>query len=780
MDTVAQGASVFITGRAGTGKSTLLSLIREQHLERATAVVAPTGVAALNVEGETVHSFFGFRPSLDPQLREYRPPARLADVDLLIVDEVSMARADLIDMMDTALRRGRRSDEPFGGVQLVLVGDLYQLPPVVADHDADVLLRSYSSPFFFGARAFRYFRFQTIELDIVFRQRDEDFIRLLNSIRDGTATDAQLDALNSRVDPIAALEPAPGAITLATTNRSADAVNRAMLERLPGPIHTSRAVMSGEFDASKYKAEQELSFAVGAQVMLLVNSHEYVNGSLGHVVDVATEGGSYSVQIDLEDSGETVVVRPYRWEIVRPYRSDGEVGREVVGSFTQLPFRLAWAVTVHKSQGKTFDRVVFDRGRRVFAAGQLYVALSRCTAFEGLTLKHPLRHKDVITDPQVARFHARAIAEHMPADQVLKSYVGYVTTGGGEYSKLAEIAVVRETESGKTVAFSTLVNPERDVTDAAEAGISAADVAIAPAVEELREPLATLLSGTVLVGHGLDEFLRIMGWSELEMEEGLGIDLHDHGLHTWADECRSSMERALAVREGAIGLASTPLPIRPLRRAAGRHDLRGSYFLPRSDTSGALPPLEALGLDAEQTLHLLLGFLAGWHTDVGTLASRVRDYSRQHGISSTVLEVAASAIHDRLVAAAKRNGTFTPEEIAVIDSFADAFDLDADHGLLETEAEAFRLEAGVRVCFTGSPPAGDEYAHLAKSRLREAAAAAGLEEVKSVTKKKCDLVVAFDPSSMSGKAKKAREFSKPVMSAANFLEQLQVTADGVN
>lgn len=780
MDAVTRGASVLITGRAGTGKSTLLSLIREQNLERAVTVVAPTGVAALNVEGETIHSFFGFRPSLDPQLREYRPPTRLAEVDLLIVDEVSMARADLIDMMDTALRRGRRSAEPFGGVQMLLVGDLYQLPPVVADHDADGPLRSYSSPFFFGARALRDFRFDTIELDTVFRQRDEHFIRLLNSIRDGTATDADLDALNARVDPDAALEPAPGAITLATTNRSADAVNRTMLGRLPGPIHTSRAVTSGEFDASQYRAEEALSFAVGAQVMLLVNSDEYVNGSLGHVVDVGTEGGSYRVWIDLEDSGETVVVRPHRWEIVRPYRRDGEVGTEVVGSFTQLPFRLAWAVTVHKSQGKTFDKVVFDRGRRVFAAGQLYVALSRCTSLEGLTLKYPLRHTDVITDHQVTRFHARAVTEHVPADQVLKSYVAYVATGGGEYSKLAEVAVIRETASDDSVVFATLVNPERDVTDAAEAGITAAGVAIAPTVEELRQPLAALLSGTVLVCQGLDAFLRMMGWDQVGVDEGLGIDVHDHGLHVEAHEHQIAMERALAVRDAAAGLASTPLPIRPLHGATGTSDLRGSYFLPRENSSAPLPPVDTLGLDAEQTLHLLVGFVAGCRDDAGTLAALVRGRARQLGVAPGAVEAAAEAVHERLVAAAKRNGTFTTDEIAVVDSFAGAFGLDGDHGLLETEAETFRLRPGVRVCFTGSPPAGDDHTHLTKPRLREAAAEAGLEEVTAVTKTKCDLVVAFDPSSMSGKARKARELSKPVISAADFLEQLQGAADNVS
>lgn len=777
MDAVAEGTSVFITGRAGTGKSTLLSLIRAQRLDRATAVVAPTGVAALNVEGETIHSFFGFRPSLDPQLHQYRAPNRLRDVELLIVDEVSMARADLVDMMDVALRRGRGSAEPFGGVQMVLVGDLYQLPPVVADHDADGLLRSYASPFFFGARALRDLRFTTIELDTVFRQRDEHFIGLLNNVRDGTATDTDLDALNSRVDPAAALEPAPGAITLTTTNRTADAVNRSMLDRLPGRVYTSRAVTSGDFDASQYRAEEALSFAVGAQVMLLVNSHEYVNGSLGHVVDVAAEGDSFRVWITLEDSGETVMIRPHRWEIVRPVRRDGQVSSEVVGSFTQLPFRLAWAVTVHKSQGKTFDQVVFDRGRRVFAAGQLYVALSRCTSLEGLTLKHPLRHQDVITDPQVKRFHARAVTKPMPADQVLKSYVGYLATGGGKYSKLTEIAVVRETAAGESVTVSTLVNPERDMADAAEAGITAADVAIAPIIEELRRPLAALVSDTVLVSQGLDEFLRMVGWDKVGTDEGLGVDLHDRGLHVATGERHSAMARASAIRDAAISLGDTLLPVRPVHQASEGDDLRGSYFLPRDRTTDEPPALETLGMAPEPTLHLLLGLSAGYRGDAATLRARVDDVARTHDINPEDAIAEASAVHERLVKAARRNGSFTLEEITVIDAFSGIFNLDIEHGLSVTDAEVFRVAPGMRVCFTGSPPTGDDYAHLAKPRLREAAAAAGLEEVKSVTKTKCDLVVAFDLSSMSGKAKKAREFGKPVLAAADFLEQLLDTAN---
>ena len=775
MDAVADGQHVFITGRAGTGKSTLLSMIRGLELGRSCAVVAPTGVAALNVEGETIHSFFGFRPSLSPGLREYRAPARLEDVDVLIVDEVSMARADLIDMMDTALRRRRKSQAPFGGVQMVLVGDLYQLPPVVTDDAVQSVLQGYSSPFFFAAQVFRNFDFRTIELDHVFRQRDDRFIRLLNTIRDGTATQSDLDELNTRVDSDKADRPGEGAITLATTNKSADAVNRTMLEQLETPTFTSTALLSGDFDASQYKAELHLSFAVGAQVMMLVNTHEYVNGSLGRVVDVAEENGSLSATIELTETGATVEVKPRRWEIARPVRRDGNVETEVVGSFTQLPFRLAWAVTVHKSQGKTFDQLVFDRGRRVFAAGQLYVALSRCTSLEGLTLKHPLRSQDVITDPEVKRFHVKATAERIPQAKTLRSFVGYVGTGGGEFNKLIEIAVIRETQDASHVAFTTLVNPLRDVTDAVECGIRASDVAVAPTVPELRKPLAALLSDSILITDGLAELHRLLGWHNDGIDEGLGIDLRDHGLELNPGATTTALDRAHEVRRAAHELDGKALPVLPLAIGTATPET-GAYLLPRdgqTDLENLANFIVESRLPSEARLALLLGLVPGAGDAADELLKQVQVIAHKEGIAEKTVKAAAAQIVENLIIAANRNATFTPEEVSLIEEVANTFKLPHDRSRLAVETESIELVPGTRVCFTGSPPAGAEHTRLSKQNLRDAATAAGLEEAPSVTKTKCDLLVCFDASSMSRKAKKARELGKPILSAAEFLQALE-------
>ena len=774
MDAVRAGRHVFVTGRAGTGKSTLLSLIRQLDLGKTSAVVAPTGVAALNVEGETIHNLFGFRPSLSPDLREYRPPLHLADLDLLIVDEISMARADLVDMMDTALRRRRDSAKPFGGVQLVMVGDLYQLPPVVTPDDEALVLSGYSSPFFFAAKALRRLDLTTFELDEVFRQHDDEFIALLNAIRDGTVTDEQLDALNARVDPDCAEQHMEGQITLTTTNKAADAVNRARLQRLGNPVLTSTAKVTGDFDPSLYKAESRLAFAVGAQVMMLVNGAEYVNGSLGRIVDIDRQGGSLVVKVELTESGQTVEVAPYRWEITRPVRRDGQVSREVVGSFTQLPFRLAWAVTVHKSQGKTFDRVVFDRGRSVFAAGQLYVALSRCTTLEGLTLTRPVRRRDVITDPDVKRFHRKALTPPVPQAQTQRSYLGYVSTGGGDYDKLVEIALIRETTAGDEVIITSLVNPLRDVTDARETGIVASHVAAAPTIDELRGYLAALLTETVVVTDRLTDLERMVGFEDAAIDAGLGIDLREHELDIDQDQDDSALDRARRVQRAAATLSSKRLRTAPLQ-VDDAPIAPGAYLLPRHHDVD-LRPLAAfitqLEATPKQQLRLLLGLVPAAPGQAELALERAHKVANDAGIPAASVESAADQLLDRLQDAVKRNATLTAAERRLIEQVSAALDRPIDTTTVPCQQTAFVLEPGMRVCFTGSPPARSQDAHLTKSELRAAAQRAGLVEVGSVTKTKCDVLVAYDTSSMSGKAKKAREFGKPILSAAEFLQQL--------
>lgn len=405
LDEVDKGTNVFITGKAGTGKSTLLRLICTETIDKNIAVVAPTGVAALNVDGTTIHKFFGFRPDLTAELLKYRPPADIQHLDMLIIDEASMLRADVIGMVDTSLKRAKKNRLPFGGIQLILIGDLFQLPPVV-DRE-EVRDTYYATDFFFSSPAFTAGEFKKIELTRVFRQREQQFIDVLNSIRDGSVGDEHLQLLNTRYDPTHmhsnehSNSNTQQQITLATTNKKIDEINLMRLEDLPGSAITYKAAMAGDWDKKKHKGQEEIQLKPGAQVMLLVNQDGYANGTIAEVKKVKSK----SVTVYIPDQDETKVIEPHFWETFKSRRKNGTIIKEVVGTFKQLPLKLAWAVTVHKSQGLTFDNVVFDPSR-IFDNGQTYVALSRCTSLAGLTLTNPIEQRHVKVSPAVIKFNA--------------------------------------------------------------------------------------------------------------------------------------------------------------------------------------------------------------------------------------------------------------------------------------------------------------------------------------------------------------------------------------
>jgi len=450
---------VFITGKAGTGKSTLLELWRGQTLKR-VAVLAPTGVAALNVRGQTVHSFFGFKPDVTPEAVRKLPKARGAaadraalyrNLDAIVIDEVSMVRADLMDCVEKFLRlNGPRPKERFGGLQMIFIGDLYQLPPVVTGQERGLFapdppsLRRrafgtlppaplspalsaprYESPYFFSARIFTEpdFSMDFVELEKVYRQSDAAFITLLNAIRNRSVDEAQIALLNSRLDPGFTPPDDEFYITLTSTNDLAAARNREKLAALPGRARRYEGFVEGEFDRRSLPTDEALELKRGAQVMLLTNDRKgrYVNGTIGRVARItkaADAEGDDIVTVELPDGGG-VDLTPNTWELYR-FQYDAEADRiesEAVGAFTQYPLRLAWAVTIHKSQGKTFDRVVIDIGRGAFAHGQVYVALSRCTAFEGLVLRTPIRRSHIWMDWRIVRFLTRF--QYKKADEAL-------------------------------------------------------------------------------------------------------------------------------------------------------------------------------------------------------------------------------------------------------------------------------------------------------------------------------------------------------------------------
>lgn len=404
---------VLVTGRAGTGKSTLLRYFLDRTRKRAV-VLAPTGVAAVNVGGQTIHSFFGFRPDVTPdQVSRLRTPedreSVYKQVELIVIDEVSMVRADLLDCVDRFLRlNGPRRNHPFGGVQMAFFGDLYQLPPVVTGTERKALATVYETPYFYSARALQGVDLELVELEKVYRQADPVFLEILGAIRNGTVTEEHLEILNRRCQ--LDFEPGPRDlyVQLTTTNGLAQAVNRAQLDRLHGKLYTFEGVLQGEFGHDHAPAPLHLTLKPGAQVMLVNNDPEgrWVNGTVGRVVEVLDDQPEPAVVVEVEGGGVAEVL-PYTWELFSFYVEDGELRSRVVGRYTQLPITLAWAVTIHKSQGKTFDRVVIDVGRGAFAPGQVYVALSRCRTLEGIVLRRPIQRKHVWVDYRIVKFLTR-------------------------------------------------------------------------------------------------------------------------------------------------------------------------------------------------------------------------------------------------------------------------------------------------------------------------------------------------------------------------------------
>jgi ATP-dependent exoDNAse (exonuclease V) alpha subunit len=410
-------AHLLLTGRAGTGKSTLLQHFR-QTTSKKLVVLAPTGVAAVNVNGQTVHSFFGFRPGIT--LDKVRARSRgqnpiYKQLDMIIIDEISMVRADLLDCIEKFLRlNGRYEGQPFGGIQMVFIGDLYQLPPVVPEDEQELFETVYASPYFFDAEAYAKANMTRVELTEVYRQRDPIFVEILDALRTGALNGPQRTYLNRQCfRQRAQTEGSP--IQLVTTNHMADRINHNYLERLPGKAQLYTGEIRGTFGERQLPTHERLRLRPQARVMLLNNDTEgrWINGDLGLVETLpGADHPEQAVRVRL-DRGERVDVLRHKWEVIR-FRYNPERDRiesEVMGSFTQYPLRLAWAVTIHKAQGKTFDEVVVDFGRGTFAPGQAYVALSRCTSMAGLVLRRPLEQRHVLTDARIETFLRKPAVE---------------------------------------------------------------------------------------------------------------------------------------------------------------------------------------------------------------------------------------------------------------------------------------------------------------------------------------------------------------------------------
>lgn len=431
---------IFLTGKAGTGKTTFLRRLRVE-CPKQMAVVAPTGVAAINAEGVTIHSLFQLPPQMflptdearrklfaEMQMRGQKQRV-LRNLELLVIDEVSMVRADLLDTIDAVLRHFKhRPNVPFGGVQVLLIGDLYQLSPVAREEEWQMLRAYYEGPYFFQARVFGALRPVYIELDHVFRQTNQAFIDILNEVRNNSLSPVSLRMLNSRYCP--SFDPDKTGehyITLSTHNHKVDAINRREMERLSAQEHTFRAKIKDTFPQSMYPMDEVLVLKEGARVMFIKNDSSpekrYYNGKLGVVTRLSDDG----IVVDCEGE-EPIEVHTETWENLR-YTSDAgsdKVETEVVGSFTHYPLRLAWAMTIHKAQGLTFDRVVIDAAD-AFAAGQVYVALSRCRSLEGIVLLTPIPEHALTNAREVVAFTAQQPTLQVTEQQLSSSQDEYLT-----------------------------------------------------------------------------------------------------------------------------------------------------------------------------------------------------------------------------------------------------------------------------------------------------------------------------------------------------------------
>ncbi|MBQ0057994.1 MAG: AAA family ATPase [Bacteroidales bacterium] len=424
--------NIFLTGKAGTGKTTFLRHLRNTSHKR-MIVVAPTGVAAINAGGVTIHSFFQLAPGLFlPEVKRETKNKYgyskhkiniLRTLDLLVIDEISMVRCDLLDAIDEVLRRFQDHYRPFGGVQLLLIGDIQQLAPVAADNEWPLLQQhGYTTPYFFGSKALQQTDYTTIELRHVYRQADQTFIGLLNKVRENCLDDQALQLLNSRYKPAFRPDDREGYITLTTHNYQAQEINQERLALLNTAPVTFSASVNGDFPEISYPTDAQLTLKAGAQVMFCKNDSSsaklYFNGKIGRVTQIAN--GHVWVESKTEDGiPQDIEVTPQEWTNTK-YETDpksGEIVETVAGTFTQIPLRTAWAITIHKSQGLTFDHCIINAGR-AFSPGQVYVALSRCRTLEGLVLSTPITTHAIMSDPDVVGYN-KFVEQNQPDEQQL-------------------------------------------------------------------------------------------------------------------------------------------------------------------------------------------------------------------------------------------------------------------------------------------------------------------------------------------------------------------------
>lgn len=801
LDLLHSGHDLFLTGKAGTGKSTLIRHFLTET-ERPTLVAAPTGIAALNVGGYTIHRLFGFHPSHTVEhirSRNYHPgrfATALSYVRALVLDEASMLRADVFDMIAVALERfGPDPTLPFGGVQLVLVGDLFQLPPVVTEAESPAFSSTYDTPYFFSAEHYSRKYFPTVDLTHVFRQSgDPALTSILNSLREGSLVASARERLNARTDPH--FEPPTDEfwLTLTTTNRIANARNRRSLERLPGAELAMEATLTGDVADFEPPTARTLSFKIGAQIMMLTNdpADRWVNGSIGRVLDV-----TFGRRGDRDERGPVVVVEftggevaevaLHTWDVTRPTSSGGAMRHEVVGTYTQFPFCLAFAITIHKSQGQTLDRLVVDLSGGTFAAGQLYVALSRCRTLEGLVLTRPVHPADLKTDRRITRFLRQS-----NTDVTTRRYCAIAALTVGESGRQTrprpvELAVAFADGS----AVTTLINPRRDLAEARSTfGISVSDVLLAPTLREAWTLLAPILDTHTPVAVNADQSLAEIEYELRRLGSTtplpLAVDVAWHDM-TPGERARTHAGTALVRARAALAAHSR---LQPEDNAAGTFDAdvveeADIGYLVTRDTdvrppnSEVLPQLSAMLEVSAAVSAALLGTRSGrTGSDTGAdhpTPDHGPDTGEGDGTEARTpgdheLRAGARLLVAEQIRHAARRIAITPDVLDRLGQVSTVLGTDVTAGLQAiAEADATTvLTPGTRVCFSGS--ALDQTGQLlSREDMESMAVERGLDTVGTVTLSRCDVLVVAEPGSQSTKARNALKWGKPVLSVADFL-----------
>lgn len=564
---------IFLTGKAGTGKTTFLRYIR-QHSHKKMAVAAPTGVAAMNAGGMTLHSLFwlpfGLYIAEDAQqvwdgtgsvydkrrlFSKVKLTARkrtlLQEIELLVIDEVSMVRADVLDAIDAILKSVRRDARPFGGLQVLFIGDLYQLPPVVRDDEWRIMSGYYSSPFFFDAHVLRDHQPVLLELDKIYRQSDPKFISILNAIRNNSCTAEQLQELNSYYQPDFVPPEGESYVTLTSHNKRADEINRKELDGLPGAARTYSADVKGDFSESLFPVDTDLRLKVGAQVMFIRNDtgedRRYFNGKIGSIKHMDSTGKS--LLVEFTDGTDPIEVKRETWENIRyDYdKSNDKVNEDVLGTFSQFPLRLAWAITIHKSQGLTFEKAIIDAGSS-FAAGQVYVALSRMTGMQGLVLKTRIPAHSIRTDVAVMEFSRMTqTADQLPATlaESQRQYLGHILLESFRWDRLTALC---------TKMLADLEDRTIPQQAAAYRQLSAMKSAVQGQAEvagKFRGQLQALLRPGTSADYSriLERTAKAVGWFGPQIDDGLILFLEKHR-DEWAELKRT--KRYVADLQNAI------------------------------------------------------------------------------------------------------------------------------------------------------------------------------------------------------------------------------------